>query len=657
MDNARSQIKIDFINLEEFWDESKSYPLGILYISAVLKQNGFTNTGIVDHVCTLRKIGESSENLSNIYLQHRLESIVHERERSLADMFTYLQERQPHIILIGPITTFYLLELTDLVPRLRQKYPDQIILAGGPHFGKDPNLDQELLRTCPALDGMVVGEAEETIVEVAQQFYTDCSAEHEIPDRVRFRDSLSEIPGIVVVGKQFKERKPPNLLNLSFPDMELLEDHLGDSRKYYNNSKYRLSNRRNPVVWVSYGLVDDAYGGGNTEDDIHYFEYNFASRDYRFPFGAIIGSRGCPFHCAFCCTSATRRVHSAEQIFAEIVLLNKRYGIRLFVFFDALFVDSSRADQKRIEELCRMLSMSDIGVKYMIEIRADVICKLPDSLLRLLIKSGCVEFNLGLEKGSDRMLERMKKRITTDEHRNAVEKIRRIADELLIRVVINGTFILGGPEETKKDIRDTLVHCFSLHLDQATLYPMEVYPGTEVGAKAIEGKIVKPGLVSYLDAAEYPLYETKELSRSYLVEIKRKSEQALDMMEDLKKAMQGIERQFLPENVREEIVNFEARETILLQTEIKECLDIVLGYLKKNLNDGLGDKDPYPTIVKSAFQRVEREIEEIEKKLADKYPDYDYHCGDYYPGTLLNDWNSFRQSFERLFSSSNFSHI
>jgi hypothetical protein len=301
--------------------------------------------------------------------------------------------------------------------------------------------------------------------------------------------------------------------------------------------------------------------------------------------------------------------------------------------------------------------MSDIDVRYMIEIRADVICKLPDSLLRLLIKSGCVEFNLGLEKGSDRMLERMNKRITTDNQRNAVEKIRIIADELLTRVVINGTFILGGPEETKQDIRDTLVHCFSLHLDQATLYPMEVYPGTEVGVKAIKEKIVKPGLVSYLNAAEYPLYETKELSRSYLVEIKRKSEQALDMMEGFKKAMQGIERQFLPENVREEIVNFETRETMLLQTEIRECLDIVLGYLKKNLDDGVGEKDPYPTIVKSAFQSVEREIEEIEKKLADKYPDYDYHCGDYYPGTLLNDWNSFRQSFERLFSSSNFSHI
>jgi hypothetical protein len=35
-------------------------------------------------------------------------------------------------------------------------------------------------------------------------------------------------------------------------------------------------------------------------------------------------------------------------------------------------------------------------------------------------------------------------------------------------------------------------------------------------------------------------------------------------------------------------------------------------------------------------------------------PDYDYHCWDYYPGTLLNDWNKFRRSFESLFSSNNF---
>jgi radical SAM superfamily enzyme YgiQ (UPF0313 family) len=429
-------VRIDFINFEEFLDESRSYPVGILSISALLKTKGFHNIGIIDHVCTLRKEGEHSDK------PFEPERLVREHNRSLETMFKHLKERKPHIILIGPITTYYIIELVNLLPILREQFPNQIILAGGPHFGKDPKMDEELLKTCPHLDGIVIGEAEETITEVANRFWSAYATGHRIPDRRKFRDKLSEIQGVKTKGKQFKIRIPPSLATLPPPDTELLEEHLGDPRQYSMDPKYRLSKRRNPIVWVSIGVVDDDYGGGNTFDDIHYFEYNYASRDQRFPFGVIIGSRGCPFHCGFCCTPAKRRTLSAEQIFEQIHFMNERYGVRLFVFFDALFVDSSIADQKRIEELCRILSMSAIDIRYMIEIRADVICRLPDDLLRLMIKSGCIEFNFGLEKGSDRMLQKMSKKISTEDHRNAVAKIKRIADELLTRVIINGTFTL-----------------------------------------------------------------------------------------------------------------------------------------------------------------------------------------------------------------------
>jgi len=172
------------------------------------------------------------------------------------------------------------------------------------------------------------------------------------------------------------------------PDMELLKEHMGDPQKYFNNSKYRLSARRNPVVWVDCGVVDDAYGGGNTIDDIHFFEYTFAGKDLRIPIGVIVGSRGCPFHCAFCCTTTDRRVFSAERIFMELQYLSGCYGVRLFVFFDALFVDGSPADQKRIEDLCRMIIMPNIDIRFMVELRADAICKLSDKLLRMMITAG-----------------------------------------------------------------------------------------------------------------------------------------------------------------------------------------------------------------------------------------------------------------------------
>jgi hypothetical protein len=106
----KSSLKIDFINFSEFVDESISYPMGILYISACLKKNGFTNVGYVDHICMLRKMKEKKEP-----------GLLETHQQNIKDLLRYLQKRQPHIILLGPITSVHLLELIDLIPKLRER--------------------------------------------------------------------------------------------------------------------------------------------------------------------------------------------------------------------------------------------------------------------------------------------------------------------------------------------------------------------------------------------------------------------------------------------------------------------------------------------------------------------------------------------------------
>lgn len=642
---SKKRLRVDFVNFEEFWDESRSYPVGLLSVSSYLKTKGFSNVGLIDHVCTLRKEAEASDPKPG-FLRPTLEWLVKERNRSLEEMLCYLQKRKPHILLLGPITTFYLIELVHLLPKLREEFPDCLILAGGPHFGKDIDLDKELLERYKGLDGIIIGEAEEIVAEVAEKYYASYMIGHRKSERSKFREKLSKIAGIRIDGKEFITRKPPNLSTIPMPDMELLKEHLGKPDSF-SRPKYRLSERRNPVVWVDCGVVDDAYGGGNTIDDIHFFEYTFAGRDPRFPFGAIVGSRGCPFQCAFCCTSTDRRVFSAERIFMELQYLSSNCGIRLFVFFDALFVDSSPADQKRIEDLCRMIIMSNLNIRFMVELRADVICGLPDKLLRMMISAGCVEFNLGLEKGTERMLQEMNKRLSVSDHKKAIAKIRRIADELMTMVIVNGTFILGGPGESKRDVRDTLIHCFSLHLDQATLYPMEIYPGTEVGKKALAEEVIEPGLEPYLNPKAYPLYENKALTKEYLFVIKNSAEHVLGSINSFKEEVQSLERQFLPEGVRGDIVNFEINQTKELKNRIEDYIEVFLDF---NKNPGYFNHMKVELSVKS----VEKAIQNIEDRFSDRYPDYDYQCGNYYQGSLLNGWQNLKNSFENLFVFSDF---
>jgi radical SAM superfamily enzyme YgiQ (UPF0313 family) len=417
--------------------------------------------------------------------------------------------------------------------------------------------------------------------------------------------------------------------------------------------RYSLSRRRNPIVRTSRGIFEGD-GWGAVEEDIHYLD-PYRSRDERFGFGVIVGSRGCPYKCSFCCSSSRRRVHSARYIFDQIMELNKRYGIRRFVFFDPLFTTSSQDEQERVEELCKMICTSGLDTRYIIDIRADIILKLPEELLALMIKSGCAEFNLGLEKGSDRMLQTMMKGMTIKDHHAAVAKLRRVAKGVKREIIVNGTFILGGPRETKGDIRETIIHCLALHLDEATLYPLEICPGTQIGTEAFKEGILKPGLAPYLNAKEYPLYATKTLPRSFLLHIKKLSEQLLDELEELKKAMQEIERQFLPEEERESFI-FDVKRTKKLHRLIKECIGKACGCLMKHPEEGVSRNGLIVPQIKVYVQKVNREIDLVEKQLIQKYPNYERHrhYEDYCPGTLLATWKHFLKQFEELFSKDDF---
>jgi radical SAM superfamily enzyme YgiQ (UPF0313 family) len=390
------------------------------------------------------------------------------------------------------------------------------------------------------------------------------------------------------------------------------------------------------------------------EEDLHYLD-GYGSRDSRFPFGVIVGGRGCPYRCGFCCSPGRRRVHSAHYVFAQIIELNNRYGIRSFVFFDTLFTTAGVGEQRRVEDLCKMILCCGLDIRYVVEMRADVILQLPERLLVLMMRSGCAEFNLGLEKGSDRMLQKMTKDITVNDHFAAIEKLRRVAQRVKKEIKVNGTFILGGPGETKGDVWDAVIQSLALNLDEVTMYPLEIYPGTQVYAEALKEGILKPGLAPYLDAREYPLYATKNLPRSYLFKIKGSYDEMFESFRQLRGTMQEIEGQFLPEDERCLSI-FLVKRTRNLDRKIREFIQAALEHLRKHPDGGLSKNGAMMDPVTVHVLKVERAIDLLEHRLKQKYPNYDddYVCGDYQLGWLLSEWKSFLNQFEKLFSIRNF---
>ena len=100
--------------------------------------------------------------------------------------------------------------------------------------------------------------------------------------------------------------------------------------------------------------------------------------------------------------------------------------------------------------------------------------KINPELLKLMKQAGCYEIGFGIESGSDRILQFIKKSTTTDLVRKGV----RMTQEAGIDV--RGFFMIGFPTETKEEILQTIDFAKELNVDVAQFMVSTPFPGTEM---------------------------------------------------------------------------------------------------------------------------------------------------------------------------------
>ena len=198
------------------------------------------------------------------------------------------------------------------------------------------------------------------------------------------------------------------------------------------SDKYKLAVRRNFFKILSSRALTERYGKNPK-------------------FGVVFSSRGCPYRCIFCCSDTRRRVRSPENVVGEAEFCVKEFQTHCLVFYDDLFTTSAPTEIERIIRMCELIKGRALDVFWEVELRADVVRKLGSKVLGLMNEVGCCTINMGLEKGNDKGLSWLRKDLTTNDIRSAVELLRASGD-----FVINGTFILGGAMESEWDILDTI---------------------------------------------------------------------------------------------------------------------------------------------------------------------------------------------------------
>jgi anaerobic magnesium-protoporphyrin IX monomethyl ester cyclase len=190
---------------------------------------------------------------------------------------------------------------------------------------------------------------------------------------------------------------------------------------------------------------------------------------YGYTVASMMTTRGCPHTCGFCSKpvfSSKVTARSAAGVVDEMEDIAARGYDRIWVGDDCFTYDRARTKQ-----VCELIIERGLRIDWECLSRADGISK---EMLEMMREAGCLRLFFGLESGSDEMLKLMKKRITFDEGRRAID----LAGKSGLKT--GAFFILGYPGETNETLTRTVNESSRLNLDYLSYTVPYPLPGTDL---------------------------------------------------------------------------------------------------------------------------------------------------------------------------------
>jgi radical SAM superfamily enzyme YgiQ (UPF0313 family) len=160
------------------------------------------------------------------------------------------------------------------------------------------------------------------------------------------------------------------------------------------------------------------------------------------------------------------RYRSPANVVAEMEQLKNQYGVDNFVFWDDVFT----VQHSRVFEFCNEIQKRKMDISWYCLSRSD---RMTAALAQAMASAGCVMLSFGIESGSERTLQRIRKQVDLDVVREAITCCNAAG------IRTQGTFILGLPFESYEDMRITIDFAKECGVVIALFFSFTPYPGTE----------------------------------------------------------------------------------------------------------------------------------------------------------------------------------
>jgi len=295
----------------------------------------------------------------------------------------------------------------------------------------------------------------------------------------------------IILGGHHASIYPEETLNL--PECDAV--CIGDGEFPLAEYLHRLASAKNfggiKGIWVKQNgdIIKNEKGCFNENLDIFpYPDWNlWEDLDKYFYFLGmlyLIGSRGCPYRCSYCDAHGIADAVGGKYFrlrdpvnYVEEIAYNwekyKRRNLRLLQLFDPVFT----MDDEWVEKFCQRYRKLRLHkkIRYSIFSRID---HLNRDKIKLLAESGCAILRVGVECGNEDMRKNIYKKNVSNQQ---IEEIFKIAKEH--KIALTAYYILGGPGETRKSIKETIAMANKLKAERSAFFIYK--PFTSEGIKQI----------------------------------------------------------------------------------------------------------------------------------------------------------------------------
>lgn len=320
-----------------------------------------------------------------------------------------------------------LCEISVEICKIAKECDVDYVIAGGPHASAQP----ESLLLSDAVDYVFVGEAEGPIAKFA-----DCLAKGDTA-------GIKNIDGIAYVKGQ-DVHVPSNI-----PFIEDIDEIPFPARDMFPLEKY-------------FAKSSPAGGVFKSKRNL-----------------PIITSRGCPSKCNFCASSRfwgkKYRARSLESVLGEIQELRSVYGVEEIQIED----DNFTLNKKRAIEICDAIKEREPGLFWSVPAGL-ALWTVDKEVIDAMSDAGCHYVAVAIESGNQRVLKEVINKPIK------LEKVPELCRHFKKRKIkLSAFFVVGFPDETLDEIKDTFEFASKCNLDNANFFFAAPLPGTPLWTQAV----------------------------------------------------------------------------------------------------------------------------------------------------------------------------